>query len=50
MARSSQKEQVLKTLSISGQEYKFYDITLLGEDYVKLPFCLRPIAECQLRR
>jgi aconitate hydratase len=44
------QEELLKKISIDGHEFNFYDVTLLGPDYEKLPYCLRILVECLVRR
>ncbi len=41
---------LVKELSVEGRTYKYYDVTVLGQDYERLPYCLRIMMECMMRR
>lgn len=34
-------KSLVSTLSIDGRDYQFYDVSSFGQDYLRLPFCLR---------
>ncbi len=41
---------LVKELEVEGRTYSYYDVTLLGEDYERLPYSLRILLECMVRR
>ena len=47
---SEDKEELVKELEVEGRRYRYYDVTLLGEDYSRLPYSLRVLVECLVRR
>ncbi|XP_052746263.1 cytoplasmic aconitate hydratase [Bicyclus anynana] len=48
-ASSNPYDKLLKTLSINGKSFKYYDIGLLGDKYERLPFSIRVLLESCVR-
>ncbi|XP_045783153.1 cytoplasmic aconitate hydratase-like [Maniola jurtina] len=42
-------EKLLKTMNINGKRFKYYDISVLGEKYDRLPFSIRVLLESCVR-
>ncbi|XP_066155244.1 cytoplasmic aconitate hydratase-like [Euwallacea fornicatus] len=49
MAGDNPCNKYLKTLSIGGKEYNYYDISALGEKYNHLPYSIRILLESAVR-
>ncbi len=47
---SSPSSGLVRDLEVEGRRYRYYDVTLLGEDYLRLPYSLRVMLECAVRR
>ena len=43
------EQPILKTFELEGRSYKYVDLTSI-ENYKKLPYCLRTILECSVRK
>ncbi len=43
-------ESLVKNLEVESRTYKFFDIADLGEEYTRLPFCLRILLESLVRK
>ncbi len=43
------EQPILKTFELEGRSYKYVDLTSI-ENYNKLPYCLRTILECSVRK
>ncbi len=39
------KDDLVSTLSVGGRDYQFYDVASFGDDYRRLPFCLRVLVK-----
>ncbi|KAJ8955622.1 hypothetical protein NQ318_001452 [Aromia moschata] len=49
MAANNPFDEYLKTLNVNGKEYKYYDISALGNQYDRLPYSIRVLLESAVR-
>ncbi|KAF2904311.1 hypothetical protein ILUMI_01860 [Ignelater luminosus] len=49
MAATNPYNSLLKTLTVDGKEYKYYDLSALGEKYTQLPYSIRILLESAVR-
>lgn len=49
MAEKNPCNKYLKTLSVGGHEYFYYDVAALGEQYNRLPYSIRVLLESAVR-
>jgi len=49
-AGAEKAEKLVQHLKLGGRTYRYYDVRQLGPEYDQLPYCLRVLAECAVRR